>query len=283
MLAAAGLSPWPSQSRPTASAGEPSETLTLPTFGKVALYAPKGAPDQVVLFVSGDGGWNLGVVSMAERVRDLGALVVGIDIRAFVNSLEASKSCAYPAGALEELSRAVQLHRKLPEYKRPILVGYSSGATLVYAALVAAPPETFAGAISLGFCPDLEIHNAAVPAARPRLREEGQRRRLRPRPLPRPCGALDGASGRDRPGVRPQDDGRFRGRDRRGAPLFPPEGWPRLLGAAQLGAAVRRVVPGDRERPRAGGGRASARRPASRTWGSWRSWRAVARTRVPWP
>ena len=143
-----------------ASAGEPSETLTLPTFGKVALNAPKDAPAQVVLFVSGDGGWNLGVVSMAERVRDLGALVVGIDIRAFLKSLEASKGCAYPAGALEELSRAVQLRLKLPAYKRPILVGYSSGATLVYAALVAAPPETFAGAISLGFCPELEIHKA---------------------------------------------------------------------------------------------------------------------------
>jgi type IV secretory pathway VirJ component len=145
---------------PLAFAGEPSETLTVPTFGKVALYAPKGAPQEVVLFVSGDGGWNLGVVSMAERVRDLGALVVGIDIRAFLKSLEASKGCAYPAGALEELSRAVQLQRKLPAYVRPILVGYSSGATLVYAALVAAPPETFAGAISLGFCPDLEIQNA---------------------------------------------------------------------------------------------------------------------------
>ena len=42
---------------------------------------------------------------MAERVQDLGALVVGIDIRAFVKSLEGSKGCAYPAGALEELSR----------------------------------------------------------------------------------------------------------------------------------------------------------------------------------
>jgi len=54
----------------------------------------------------------------------------------------------------------VQLPRKLPEYKRPIVVGYSSGATVAYAALVAAPPETFAGAISLGFCPDLEIRTA---------------------------------------------------------------------------------------------------------------------------
>ena len=38
-----------------------------------------------------------------------------------------------------------------------MLVGYSSGATLAYAALAAAPPEAFAGAISLGFCPDLEL------------------------------------------------------------------------------------------------------------------------------
>jgi type IV secretory pathway VirJ component len=44
-----------------------------------------------------------------------------------------------------------------PEYIPPILVGYSSGATLVYAALSEAPPNTFAGAISLGFCPDIQI------------------------------------------------------------------------------------------------------------------------------
>ena len=94
-----------------------------------------------VLFVSGDGGWNLGVVPMAETLRDRGALVVGIDIRAFVKTLNAADSCAYPAGDLERLSRTVQLKRGLPEYKAPILVGYSSGATLVYAALAAAPPR----------------------------------------------------------------------------------------------------------------------------------------------
>jgi type IV secretory pathway VirJ component len=40
---------------------------------------------------------------------------------------------------------------------RPILVGYSSGATVVYGALAQAPPTTFRGAVSLGFCPDLEV------------------------------------------------------------------------------------------------------------------------------
>ena len=135
-------------------------TMTVPAFGTVTIYRGARPPEQVVLFVSGDGGWNLGVVGMAEALRDAGALVVGIDIRRFIASLETSAGCAYPAGALEELSREVQLRLKLPVYRRPVLVGYSSGATLVYAAIAAAPPETFAGAISLGFCPDLEIRMA---------------------------------------------------------------------------------------------------------------------------
>jgi type IV secretory pathway VirJ component len=134
-----------------------AETMRVPTLGTVTIYRGSNPPQQVVLFVSGDGGWNRGVVDMAQRLRNAGALVVGIDIRQFMKGVEESGSCAYPAGALEELSRAVQLRFKLPTYKRPILVGYSSGATLVYAALAASPPETFAGVISLGFCPDLEI------------------------------------------------------------------------------------------------------------------------------
>jgi type IV secretory pathway VirJ component len=137
-----------------ASAGE---TFSFPPFGTVHVYAPPGAPTQVVLFISGDGGWNLGVIPMARRLQAEGALVVGIDIRTFLASLERSGACAYPAGSLEELSRAVQLRHRLPEYHAPVLVGYSSGATLVYAALAQAPPETFRGAISLGFCPDVSL------------------------------------------------------------------------------------------------------------------------------
>ncbi len=139
-------------------AGAPAETFSFGAAGRVTLYRPAGSPQQVVLFVSGDGGWNLGVVGMAEHLRGLGALVVGIDIRAFFANLQrSSAACAYAAGDLEELSRALQLRFKLPEYKPPILVGYSSGATLVYAVLASAPPETFAGGISLGFCPDIQI------------------------------------------------------------------------------------------------------------------------------
>ncbi len=163
--------------RPVVAGERPAtdgESFRFGPFGLVHVYAPRGTPAQVVLFVSGDGGWNLGVIPMARRLSEEGALVVGIDIRGFLAGLQTSRGCAYPAGSLEELSREVQLRHRLPEYHAPILVGYSSGATLVYAAAAQAPPETFRGVISLGFCSD-------VPLDKPLCRGRG----LVSRPLPK--------------------------------------------------------------------------------------------------
>ena len=123
----------------------------------VTAYAPRGAAQQVVLFLSGAGGWDPGVASMASRLRDEGALVVGIDVRAFIASLEATKSCAYPTGNVEEISRFVQQRLKLAAYHRPVVAGYGAGATLAYAVVAAAPNDTLAGAISLSFCPDVRL------------------------------------------------------------------------------------------------------------------------------
>jgi type IV secretory pathway VirJ component len=135
------------------------DTVYYNTFGKIPVYQSAKVPDAFVLFVSGDGGWNEGVVEMAKNLSAQGALVAGIDIRHYyrtINSLKAK--CAYPAGDFEELSLALQKKYKLDQYLKPILVGYSSGATLVYGILAQAPANTFKGAISLGFCPDIEIN-----------------------------------------------------------------------------------------------------------------------------
>jgi len=134
------------------------ETLSFSSFGRVTLYHGSAQPTHAVLFVSGDGGWNKGVIDMARALASLDAVVVGIDITHYLRIVEASgEKCAYFAGDLEELSKFVQKKIGLPRYVAPVLVGYSSGATLVYAALAQAPPSTFRGAISLGFCPDLEV------------------------------------------------------------------------------------------------------------------------------
>lgn len=133
------------------------ERLEVGRFGSVSVYAPPGTPTSVVLFVSGDGGWHLGVVKMAEKLREAGALVVGVDVRHYLAEIGRSQRCNDPAADFEALSHAVQKQLGLRAYLRPMLAGYSSGATIVYATLAQAPPGTFAGAISLGFCPDQDM------------------------------------------------------------------------------------------------------------------------------
>jgi type IV secretory pathway VirJ component len=134
------------------------EFLRFGRFGNVFIYRQSPNPSHVVLFVSGDGGWNLGVVDMAKTLSYHDALVIGVDITRYLRELANSKEpCLYPAGDFEMLSKFVQKSLQFPRYVTPVLVGYSSGATLVYAALAQAPPNTFRGAISLGFCPDLDL------------------------------------------------------------------------------------------------------------------------------
>jgi type IV secretory pathway VirJ component len=134
------------------------EQLQFGRFGTVTLYRQTPEPRAVALFVSGDGGWNQGVVDMARTVAGLDTLAVGIDIRTYLKALAAaSDPCVYPASDFEALGQFVQQQLHFSRYVTPLLIGYSSGATLVYAALVEAPPGTFRGALSLGFCPDLEL------------------------------------------------------------------------------------------------------------------------------
>ncbi len=137
-------------------AGE--ESFSFGPFGRVYLYRDESPPTEVVLFVSGDGGWNRGVIDMARVLSGLGAVVVGVDITRYLKNLESSgEPCSYPAADFEALSKYVQKKLNYARYTLPILVGYSSGATLVYAVLAQAPPNTFRGGMSLGFCPDLNI------------------------------------------------------------------------------------------------------------------------------
>ena len=127
-------------------------------FGEVTVYRPAGRVQSVALFVSGDGGWNLGVVDMARHLLGEDAAVVGIDIRRYRNSINApGPACKSFAVDFEGLAHDVEQRLKLADYLPPVLVGYSSGATLVYATIVEAPKGTFAGALSLGFCPDLDV------------------------------------------------------------------------------------------------------------------------------
>jgi type IV secretory pathway VirJ component len=136
----------------------PDEVFNFGRFGAVSIYRGAGEPRNVALFLSGDGGWNQGVVSMARRLAAKHTVVAGIDIRHYLGELEtAEQQCVSPAADLENLSHYVQAKSGLKAALTPTLVGYSSGATLVYATLAQSPEGLFKGALSIGFCPDLDL------------------------------------------------------------------------------------------------------------------------------
>ncbi|HXI21725.1 MAG TPA: AcvB/VirJ family lysyl-phosphatidylglycerol hydrolase [Gemmatimonadales bacterium] len=143
------------------AAAVPPAPLRFGHFGEVAVYRPAVQATATALFFSGDGGWNQGVQDMARNLAQSGTLVLGIDTPRFLRALDASgASCAYLAGEAEALSQFGQKALGLPAYGPPMLVGYSSGAALVYATLAQAPDNTFLGGVSIGFDPALPMRTA---------------------------------------------------------------------------------------------------------------------------
>jgi type IV secretory pathway VirJ component len=126
-------------------------------FKDLAVYAPAQA-SSFVLLLSGDEGWNHRADALAARLAEQGAMVVGIDFKRFKAALEADGGdCVFPDGDLENLSHFVQAYFHNSSYMAPLLVGVASGGSMAYAVLAQAPKDTFAGALSVGFCPHLSM------------------------------------------------------------------------------------------------------------------------------
>ncbi|MDE2201887.1 MAG: virulence factor family protein [Burkholderiaceae bacterium] len=145
---------------PATSAAAPGavEFVTHGRFRDVPVYKPKGEIRSVVLMLSGDQGWTPATSRMAQALAEQGALVAGLSTPALFSSLEADfGDCAFPDGDLENFSRFLQAYEKVPGYYPPILVGDNEGGALAYAMIAQARPNIFAAAMSMEFCPVLEL------------------------------------------------------------------------------------------------------------------------------
>jgi type IV secretory pathway VirJ component len=135
-----------------------SDSLNVAPFGKVYLYNQSAAPKNLVIMISGDAGWKYGVVSFAETFSGMDNLVVGVDIIRYYRDLrQRTGECYTVAADFVQLATEIEKRYSFPEYKPAIIMGYSSGATLVYGILAQARPGTFIGGISLGFCPEIDL------------------------------------------------------------------------------------------------------------------------------
>jgi len=127
-------------------------------FKDLAVYNPPAQATSFVLFLSGDEGWSRRAEVFAEQLAQQGAMVVGIDLPRLNAALQADGAqCVFPDGDLENLSHFVQAYFHNSSYLAPLVVGIDAGGSMAYAVLAQAPQDTFAGALSAGFCPHLNL------------------------------------------------------------------------------------------------------------------------------
>lgn len=160
-----------------------AETLSHGRFRRVAIFLPHGPARHFAFLLSGDGGWNSGLAGIATRLANQGTMVAGIDTaQLYTNLEEDGGDCVFPDGDLENLSHYIQAYYKLPTYFTPILIGHSAGASMAYAMLAQAPRGTFAGALSMSFCADLDLGKPLCRSGNLRytLRPHGAGSRLMP-------------------------------------------------------------------------------------------------------
>jgi type IV secretory pathway VirJ component len=134
------------------------DTANVAPFGKVYIYKKEAVPLNVVIMISGDGGWKSGVVSFSESFSEMNTMVIGVDILRYYKDLrQRTEECYNIAADFVQLATEIEKKYNFPDYKPPLIMGYSSGATLVYGILAQARPGTFVGGISVGFCTDIDL------------------------------------------------------------------------------------------------------------------------------
>jgi pimeloyl-ACP methyl ester carboxylesterase len=146
-------------------------------------YEPAGVPRcPSVVLLSGDGGWELGVVYWAEVLAGDGHEVVGVDVTQLVKSA-AGEGLRGVVAAWPDLARLTRAP--------PVVLGYSRGATigLAFAARAAVPPpvvllgvdleDHFGGpAVPDGLAPGVKRHGDYVVNLRPLFEDRARTLRV---------------------------------------------------------------------------------------------------------
>jgi type IV secretory pathway VirJ component len=174
--------------------GPREETLSHGRFEKLAVLKPAGLPQNVALLITDHAGWNTDARHLAHTLAREGALVIGVPLPSFYLELEKEAGgCEFTDGDLENLSHFVQAYYRLPGYTAPVLVGFGEGAAFAYANLAQAPEGTFAGALTLGFCPQLHLQQELCAGEGFLSLQNGQSFDLQPaKKLPAPWITLQG-------------------------------------------------------------------------------------------
>jgi type IV secretory pathway VirJ component len=153
-----------------ARAGALVHSVDMAEFGTVQLFAPAGeAKGFAVVFADAGGPADPdhpAIQALAAR----GFAIAAVDSRQALQDLarlQPLQACIDLLGPLEWLSSNAEHDLGLEQYRPPLLFGQGAGASLVYAALAQASPQTLAGGVSVDFLPEVALRRpfCRLPAA----------------------------------------------------------------------------------------------------------------------
>ncbi len=114
------------------------------------ILLPSSAPDGAVVLLSDAGGWTADDDRTASALVDGGAAVIGIDLPAYIHSLENDRhDCIYTVSDIEALSQQVQRAGKSNVYRPPVVAGIGEGGTMALAIAAQTPAATIGGTVAI--------------------------------------------------------------------------------------------------------------------------------------
>jgi len=114
------------------------------------IIKPDGDVKANIFLLSDAAGWTAAEDTQAKALAAKGALVVGIDLPAYLASLSKDEDdCIYMISDVESLAQQVQRSFGKGSYRSPIIAGTGAGAAVVLGMVAQSPPATIGQAIAV--------------------------------------------------------------------------------------------------------------------------------------
>ncbi|OAP40550.1 type IV secretory pathway protein AcvB [Sinorhizobium glycinis] len=111
---------------------------------------PKQAATGLIVLLSDAGGWTAKEDAAARSLSDENAIVIGIDLKAYLASLAKDDGdCIYTVSDIESLSQQVQRAAGTGAYRPPIVAGVGAGGAMALAIAAQSPAATIGRTLAI--------------------------------------------------------------------------------------------------------------------------------------
>lgn len=102
------------------------DSLTVARFGKVHIYTTgSGSPQNLIIMISGDGGWKYGVHEFAKEFSKMNSIVASVDILRYYEYLrKQNEDCYMVSSDFVELATDIEREYNFPDFLPPVDSGF---------------------------------------------------------------------------------------------------------------------------------------------------------------